>query len=116
MFGEGENCYYHVSTLDLLACLCVALGLIGLHYLLSLVLPQRVLTWVSNAARNINAIYCIHWVLVSWIAIVLVPILTGETYMSVNAALALGLGISLVTIWLADVWSKHIRLRLKYHL
>jgi hypothetical protein len=113
MFGEGENCYYHVTTPDLLACLCVAIGLVGLHYLLSLVLPRRVLTWASRAARNINAIYCIHWVLVSWIAIVLVPIVTGETYMSVNAALALGLGISLVTIWLANVWAQRIRPRLK---
>jgi hypothetical protein len=115
MFGEGENCYYHVSTLDLLACLCVALGLIGLHYLLSLVLPQKAIAWVSNAARSINAIYCIHWVLVSWIAIVLAPIVTGKTYMSVNAAMVLGLGISLVTIWLANVWSEHIRPRLKDH-
>jgi hypothetical protein len=113
MFGEGENCYYHVTPPDLFACLCVALGLIGLHYVLSRFVPQRVLDWVSRAARSINAIYCIHWVLVSWIAIVLVPIVTGETYMSVNAALALGLGISLVTIWLANVWAQRIRPRLK---
>jgi len=38
-----------------------------------------------------------------------VPIVTGETYMSVRAAMVLGLVISLVTLALAEVWRRHIR-------
>jgi hypothetical protein len=113
MFGEGQNCYYHISTPDILAGIAAAIGMIGLYYPISKVLGKKCTDWISRVARNINAVYCIHWVLVSWIAIVLVDILQGSPYLPVGTVMVMGLGISLVSIFLSGIWSDRIKPRLK---
>ena len=38
MFGEGQNCYYHMKIWDICICLCLDIGMLGVWHKMSLVL------------------------------------------------------------------------------
>ncbi|MBD5139790.1 MAG: acyltransferase [Ruminococcus sp.] len=98
MFGEGQNCYYHIATTDVLVSIAAAVGILGIYHVIAPHLPRRVLGCVTEISRNINAVYCIHWVFVMWITNVMFYILRGTQELPVPVTLLLGIGISIVSI------------------
>lgn len=106
MFGEGQNCYYHISTGDCLASLAAAVGSLGFCYLAARRLPERGAAWVGGISRNINTIYCIHWVLVVFSTNLALYILRGSQELPVPWTLLLGTGIGAVSIGLAHFVSR----------
>lgn len=105
MFGEGQNCYYHLTTADAAVSLALTIGLLGIYYMLCEHLPDNVMICVGEVSRNINMIYCIHWVLVMFITNDILYILNGTQELSVSLTMLLGLSISIVSILTAHFWS-----------
>lgn len=106
MFGEGQNCYYHLNTPDAIASLIAAVGMLGIYYVLSRYIPNRILSLAGEISRNINAIYCIHWVIVIMSADVVIYIIQGTQELSVSATMLLSACISIVSILIAHFWSE----------
>ncbi|MBD5521910.1 MAG: acyltransferase [Lachnospiraceae bacterium] len=105
MFGEGQNCYYHIITVDVLVSIAAAIGMLGIYHVVAPRLPKRMTDCVGEISRNINVVYCIHWVFVMWITNVILYILRGTQELPVTLALLLGTGISIVSIVAAHFWS-----------
>lgn len=107
MFGEGQNCYYHIVTTDVLVSIAAAIGILGIYHALAGHLPKTVLCRATEISRNINTVYCIHWVFVMWITNVVLYILRGTQELPVPVTLLLGTGISFVSIAAARFWSAY---------
>ncbi len=101
MFGEGQNCYYHMIFRDAIASLTLVLGLIGIYYFLSLILPKCIMTLAGNISKNITAVYFIHWIFVFVIADVVLYIWRGTQILTSWQILILGSIISIVSIVIA---------------
>lgn len=101
MFGEGQNCYYHITTPDVLASICAAVAALGVWYVLARFLPGPVLSVMAAVSRNITKIYCIHWVILSFTVNVALYAVRGTQTLSVPATLLLGTAISVVSMALA---------------
>ena len=106
MFFEGQNCYYHMIFSDVLASLLLTIGLIGVYYGLLNVIPK----WIENIAvsisGNITSVYCIHWVLVSFVVNVWMYIVRGTTLLTSPQIVALGSAISIASIVIAHYFRK----------
>jgi len=109
MFGEGQLCYYHLSTPDMMASICAVFAVLGPYDWLARRLPQKVLDLALEISRNINAVYCIHWVILSMIVNVVIYPQRGTPELPVGTMLLLGLCISITSIWLAHFWSQRKR-------
>ena len=105
MFGEGQNCYYHMAVWESVVSLCAAVGLLGVYYALSLHLPERVLDAAGALSRDINSVYCIHWVFVTVSTNVVLYIFRGTQELPVAETLLLATGINIVSISLARFWA-----------
>lgn len=107
MFGEGQNCYYHMIFFDVLASLALTIGMIGVYYVLSRVLPKKWLDIACGISENITEVYCIHWVLVSVAVNVVMYIVRGTTLLTPWQVVALGSVISVASILIAHYSRKH---------
>lgn len=105
MFGEGQNCYYHMIFSDALASLSLTLGLIGMYYFLSLILPKWILKLAGDISRNITSVYFIHWIFVFVIADLVLYISRGTQILSSGQILLLGTVISVISILIAHFFS-----------
>ena len=106
MFGEGQNCYYHMITPDAIASLAAAVGVLGIYHVLSGHIPNRILSLAGEISHNINSVYCIHWVLVMVSIDVVIYIIRGTQELPAPAALLLGICISIMSILIAHFWSE----------
>lgn len=106
MFGEGQNCYYHLSTPDAIASLMAAVGILGIYHALSGHIPHRMLSLTAEISRNINAVYCIHWVIVMVSTDVVIYIVQGTQELPVPMTMLLGTCISIISILIAHFWSE----------
>lgn len=106
MFGEGQNCYYHLSTSDAMACLMAAIGVLGIYHVLSRHLAYRILSLADEISRNLNAVYCIHWVIVIMSVDVVIYIIQGTQELPLPMTILLSTCISIVSILTAHFWSK----------
>ncbi len=79
MFGPGENSYYHMYIYDTFICMALTLGLLGLHYAVSRILPEKIKGFITYTSRHITEVYCIHWVFVVWITNVLMRMILGQS-------------------------------------
>lgn len=111
MFGEGENCYYHLATEDSLAAIIAAMCLLGLWHYTGKILPGQLLALLRCASRNITRVYCIHWVFVVWITDVLFPLLFGSSERPMLEVLFVSTVITAVSLALAELWRKKLRER-----
>lgn len=107
MFGEGQNCYYHLIMPDALACLALSIGMLGVYHVLARHLPGWIMAIAGDMSRNINVIYCVHWVLVCVIVRDVLFIVRGTQVLSVGATLTLGTTISIVSAVFAHFWTKY---------
>lgn len=101
MFGEGQNCYYHIITSDVIASIMAAMGLLGVYYVLVPLLPKKLSAFFTEVSRNITYVYCIHWIFVVWITNVFIYIITGTQELPVWETLLLAAAIDAVSVTLA---------------
>lgn len=101
MFGEGQNCYYHISTTDALVSIAAAVGILGIYHMIVPCLSGRALDCVTEISRNVNRVYCIHWVFVMWITNVILYQMRGTQELPAYVTLLLGTCISIVSIVMA---------------
>lgn len=101
MFGEGQNCYYHMKIWDICICLCLDIGMLGVWYKLSLLLGPVSKAFFSEVSANITAIYCIHWVFVRTITNVILYIKNGTQILPLWETMLLSLAILAVSIIIA---------------
>ncbi len=97
MFDDGQNAYYHILTHDAILSIMLTLGLLGVYYGLSKLLPRRIMGFFSYTSRHITEFYCIHWVLVRFITNVVLYVALGTQLIPVWETLLIGLGIVLFT-------------------
>lgn len=67
LFSPDDFVYYHINILNACVNIFCSLGLIGILYFISLILPENIKKINTILSTNINQIFCIHWVLISWI-------------------------------------------------
>ena len=106
MFGEGQNCYYHMIFSDVLASLCLTVGMIGIYYFIWKVFPKKMFYVAWTISENITEVYFIHWVLVSFVVNLFMYIIRGTTILTPWQVVALGTVISIVSIVLAPYCTK----------
>ena len=106
MFGEGQNCYYHMIFPDVFASLCLTVGMIGVYYFVFKMLPPKLVYVAWSTSENITQIYFIHWVLVSVIVNLFMYIIRGTTLLTPWQVVALGTAISIVSIVIAHQLTK----------
>ena len=106
MFGEGQNCYYHMMIWDVAVCLCLDLGMLGVWYLLSYYISNRGKGFLHEVSCNITAIYCIHCVFVRTITNVIIYIKNGTQILPLWETMLLSLAILLVTLVIAHYYKK----------
>jgi len=96
MFGPGQMCFQHLTFPDALLALVGTVAVLGLWYAVSGILTDRVMGLVNRISASINASYCIHWVWVSAICMVAIPIL-GPEEPAFWPILLLGIGIAVIS-------------------
>lgn len=106
MFGEGQNCYYHIRTDDVLITITAVLGVFGLYHLAAKIMPEAVLKIIGEVSKAINSVYCIHWVIVVIVTNVVIYVIRGTQELSVPVTLILSFAISIVSIAIAYYWRK----------
>ena len=106
MFGEGQNCYYHLRITDAFVCLATNLAILGLDYAITRKLPKRIMSAATVISKNINRVYCIHWVLVMWTTNVALYLARGTQYLSVPWTMLLSAMISAAAVWAARFWAE----------
>ena len=102
MFGEGQNCFYHMTIWDVAVSLCLDLGMLGVWHWLSRYMSTRSKGMLYMVSRNITAIYCIHWVFVRVITNVILYIATGSQILPLWQTMLLALAILVVSVFIAD--------------
>lgn len=107
MFGEGQNCYYHITTADCLAGIMGAIASLGICYAAARHLSKRVMDRVTEISRNINAIYCLQWVLVIYGADLALYILRGTQTLEIFRTLLGGICISVISVWAARYFARY---------
>jgi surface polysaccharide O-acyltransferase-like enzyme len=106
MFGEGQNCYYHMNPWDIFICLCLDVGMLGLWHNLSRLRSERVKDFLSEVSANITAIYCIHWVFVRSITNVIIYIINGTQILPLWQTMLLALAIDIASVVLAHYYKQ----------
>ena len=106
MFGEGQNCYYHMIFSDVLASLCLTVGMIGAYYFILKVFPKKLFYVAWSISENITPIYFIHWVLVSCVVNLCMYVIRGTTILTPWQAVGLGTAISIASIIFAHFLTK----------
>ena len=107
MFGEGQMCYYHITTPDILASLAAAIGLMGVYYFILPILPKWFINFQSEVSRNINSIYCIHWIFVVMITNVIIYSIKGTQILPLWQTMLVSAGICAVSVTLAHYYKKY---------
>ncbi len=106
MFGESQNCYYHMMITDIFVCICLSIGMLGVWHALSKYMGERTKSFITEVSMNITSIYCIHWVFVRSITNVILYIKNGTQIMPLGQTLLLSLGILIVTLIIAHYYKK----------
>ena len=106
MFGEGQNCYYHMIFSDVMASLCLTVGMLGVYHFLLKIFPKKLFYIAWGISENITYIYFIHWVLVSFIVNLGMYVVRGTTILTPGQILVLGTAISIASIIIAHYFTK----------
>lgn len=105
MFGEGQNCYYHMIFSDVLASLCLTVGMIGVYYFILKIFPRKIFYVAWSISENITPIYFIHWVLVSFVVNLGMYVIRGTTLLTPWQVVGLGTAISIAAIVIAHYFT-----------
>ncbi len=113
MFGEGENCYYHVILPDALICIVTSMALLGIHYAVNSKLPRRALDVIHWLGNDMTLVYMIHWVLIVYSINVFLYISRGSQELPMNQVLMWSAIITIISIGLAELWKRQLKDRVK---
>lgn len=69
MMGQDENYFFHMTTPEAFISVISAVAIFSVYYAISHFVKGGVLQFFTNTSKNINSIYCIHWVLILWISL-----------------------------------------------
>ena len=105
MFGEGQNCYYHMIFSDVIASLCLTVGMIGVYYFILKIFPPKMFYVAWSISENITPIYFIHWVLVSFVVNLCMYVIRGTTLLTPLQVVGLGTAISIASIVIAHFFT-----------
>ncbi|MBR4456034.1 MAG: acyltransferase family protein [Solobacterium sp.] len=97
MFGSGENAYYHLQFYEMPTFFCDIFALLGIYYLMTRVMPEKMMSFFRSISMGITEFYCVHWVLVIVITNVILYIINGTQELPVPETLLLSLAITVVT-------------------
>ena len=103
--GDLNN-YYHMTTIDAMVCICAAIAVLGLYYAVSHILGKGLKSVISVISKDINRIYCIHWVLLMWSWFPL-QALTGLPWLTDPQILLYGVALFISSTLLARVYGKY---------
>ena len=106
MFGAGENCYYHITTLDVFVSLAATLGFLGLYAALGYILPPVFKHFFTHISKQITTVYFTHWVLVRLIVNVGVYVIAGTLLIPVWVTLLISSGIFVLMFLIPDLYHK----------
>ena len=106
MFGEGQNCYYHMIFSDVFASICLTVGMIGVYYFILKIFPRKLFYFAWSISENITPIYFIHWVLVSFVVNLCMYVIRGTTILTPWQVVGLGTAISIASIIIAHFFTK----------
>ncbi|QMT31439.1 acyltransferase family protein [Alysiella filiformis] len=106
--SEITNSHYYMNLLDASFILMFVVGWFGVCHWLLRILPQKVFLPMFNLSRNINQVYCIHWIILGFFGVWFRDFLHKTELpvweVSVYAALIL-----LVSGILAEIYVRHIK-------
>lgn len=97
--------YYHLKITDALISVMSVLAYFGIYYAISLILPKFILNFTTKASKNINKIYCIHWIILGW-AIDCCKYYLGIENVNQNICTIFAILLFVVSYILADIYSK----------
>ena len=106
MFGEGQNCYYHMIFSDVLASLCLTVGMVGVYHFIVKIIPKKLFYIAWSISENITPIYFTHWVLVSFVVNLWMYVIRGTTILTSWQIVGLGTLISIAAIVIAHFFAK----------
>ena len=110
MFGEGQNCYYHMMPWDMFECIMLDIGMLGVWYLVTLHIEPRTQAFFTDVSSKITSFYCVHWVLVRTITNVVIYLRNGTQVLPVWQTLLISVGIILATLLITEWW-RNVRIR-----
>lgn len=113
MFGEGQNCYYHIIPSDVLISLLAVIGLLGVYYAIHKYIPAVVMKCMQDISKNMTYVYCIHWVIIGFVVNLGLYVIAGTQELSVSAILVMAFIISVVSILIAHIAAKKMKVRVK---
>lgn len=106
MMGEGANVFYHMTTPEAIICILACVGFLIIPFYLAKIIPEKLKKPIEYVSRNVNSVYCIHWVLVFWIVDVLFYNFRDDPYLTSAEALIIGVALSIMSMLLAQIWSQ----------
>ena len=95
-----------MHTIEAFICIIACVGTLLFSYGLTFIIPHRWKNAIVSVSRNVNSIYCIHWVLVWWTVDLAIYCIKGDRYLSTLPAFLLGLTLSILSILLAQIYSR----------
>lgn len=112
MFGIGQNCYYHVTFTDAIICILTSLGMMGVDFKIAMHLPEKIEAGCRILGKNLTAVYCIHWVILSYVIDIGWPILYDSKEGNMFFVLLISFGITVASVVLAVFFYDSCRKRL----
>lgn len=109
MFGEGELCYYHIITPDVLICITTAVTMFGIYYFIGKHLSERAVKLVYRIGTDMTVFYFIHWIFVALTVQLCLNLVRGTQFLPTPMILLLAVVITAVSLILADIWNSKIR-------
>ena len=94
---EEENAYYHAETFDVISYIVCALGMLGIYFLITSHVPEKVNRFFQSVSRNITRIYIIHWFFVVMTTNVILYKINGTQELPVWQIMILALIIFLIS-------------------
>lgn len=99
--------YYHLATPETFISMMSALVIFGIYYAISFVLPRFVTDFTSTASKNINKIYCIHWVIVGNVRACL-TFFTDIVYFSQATCVIFAISVFIISYIIAYFYNKRL--------
>lgn len=99
IFSNDDQYFYYLTTFDVFICLMATLAQLGIGHLVMRLVSPAIQQKVALVANELNRIYLIHWIIITWI----VSLLLVETFnLNFNdfTTTLMALVILCVSIWL----------------
>lgn len=94
--------YYCIRLYDVAVCVCAAVFVLGVYHFLSIILPVKFKNAITEVSRNVNIIYCLQWVLITWSWFIIAAATSLES-LSDSMSAVLGLCVTVISILLAKL-------------